>query len=116
MHFYQMLFVAVTGLVLGILLGGMLLVYMLHCNEKYIRNRERKRNEKNRLNRKKQAKKMEIKREKKAKKKVLKDKLTNQDFTYADLMDSVDEESTEAETIQSYRKMQDRSYGIIQTR
>ena len=113
MQFYVGLFLSVTGLVLGCIAGSAIVVYMIHANEDFIRRRKKKNDEKNRQIRKKRAEKIEIQKGKKAEKKALKDKLINQDFTYADLLDSVEEENTEAQTINAYRKIQDRSYGII---
>lgn len=116
MEFYVTLFIAVAGIVLGAVIGGFIVIYMIHANEGFINRRKKKYEERSRKNRKKKAERKEIQRKKKQDKKPLKDKLINQDLTYADLLDSVDEESTEEEIILENRRMQDYSYNIVQNR
>lgn len=114
MDFYVTLFIAVAGLVIGIVMGGFIIIFMLHANENFISRQKRKFAEKDRKKRKKKAEHKELRKEKKQK--SLRDKITNQNLTYADLLNSVDEEMTEEEMIQTHRRMQDHSYGIVKNR
>lgn len=116
MDFYVTLFIAVAGFVIGIVLGGIIIIFMLHANENFISRQKRKNAERSRKKRKKKAERKELQKERKQNQKSLRDKITNQNLTYADLLNSVDDEMTEEEMIQTHRRMQDHSYGIVKNR
>lgn len=113
MNIYVGIYVTVVAIALGIFSGIMIVVAILYVNAVAIHNKEKKRMEKQKHTKKKRAERRERSIKKKKGKKALKEKLTNQEFTYADFLDSIEEENTEAGTIERYRQTQDRSYGII---